>query len=297
MKRRNFLWYSLLFLSGCSLATSQSQNNSSNSISNLPDQLRFTVTDVNTLEQLELEFGAFRQALAEVLEVNIEFVLVENFVAAAPAMLSNQIDIALAGPSEYIILNARAKAIPLIGITRPDYRTAISVKADSDITSLEQLKGKKIGIKTEGSTAGHLGTTKLLMEIGLNPKSDFKSIMIGDRGAQALNNGEIDAWGDSYYRRRKLLKAAGLSETNFPIIAEGPRLPNDILVANPNIDTNTLNEIRDRIIQNQEKLLEAILISPANQKYQKGKIVIANDADYEMIREVYRAIGQDDFLR
>lgn len=297
MKRRNFLWYSLLFLTSCGTATSQSLNNSSNSISNLPDQLRFTVTDVNSLETLESEFGAFRQALAEVLGTKIEFVLVENFVAAAPAMVSNQLDIALAGPSEYIILNARAKAVPLIGITRPDYRTAISVKADSGITSLEQLKGKKIGVKTEGSTAGHLGTTKLLMEVGLNPKSDFKSIMIDDRGAQALNHGEIDAWGDSYYRRRRFLRAAGFSETDFPMIAEGPRLPNDILVANPNFNANTLNKIRDRILQNQEKLLEAILISPANQKYKKGKIVVANDADYEMIREVYRAIGQGDFLR
>ena len=297
MKRRNFLRYSFLFLTGCGVATSQSQSNSSNSISNLPDQLRFTVTDVNTLERLESEFGVFRQALAEVMGVKIKFVLVENFVAAAPAMLSNQLDIALAGPSEYIILNARAKAVPLIGITRPGYRTMICVKADSGITSLEQLKGKKIGMRTQGSSAAHLGATKMLMEIGFNPQSDFTAVMTKERGLQALNSGEIDAWADAPARRIRFLQAEGLSETDFPIIAQGQDLPNDIFVANPNFNTNTLNEIRNQILQKQDKLLQAMLVSPANKKYQQSTMIEANDVDYEVIREVYRAIGQDDFLR
>ncbi len=46
MKRRNFIWYSLLFSGGCTVANNLN-NLSKKSVANLPKNLRFTVTDVN----------------------------------------------------------------------------------------------------------------------------------------------------------------------------------------------------------------------------------------------------------
>jgi hypothetical protein len=43
-------------------------------------------------------------------------------------------------------------------------------------------------------------------------------------------------------------------------------------------------------------LIDAIVVSPANQKYSKSEIVAAQDEDYDLIREGYRAIGQEDLL-
>lgn len=110
MKRRNFIWYSLLFSGGCTVASTP--NNISNK---LPKQLIFTVTEAKSLQELQRDYGAFRTALQDVLEIKIDFLPVENFVAAAPALQLGQVDLVLAGPSEAVTV--KGKIIKVVTIT------------------------------------------------------------------------------------------------------------------------------------------------------------------------------------
>lgn len=50
------------------------------------------------------------------------------------------------------------------------------------------------------------------------------------------------------------------------------------------------------MIQHQDKLIQSLLTSKALQRYKGSKLIAANDADYNMIREVYQKIGQGKFL-
>lgn len=292
MKRRNLIGYSLLFLASCSVV----QNNSS--VSNMgPEKLRFAVTDVHSLEELERNFGPFRKKLEHLLERKVEFVPVANFTDAIPALRSDRIDLVMAGPAEYVLLNARTKAVPVIAVTRPNYHSVFAVRADSKISSLVQLKGKKIGMWKVGSTAGHLGTTKLLIDAGLNAQSDFEVVMLGKQCMQALKNGEVDACALSTFNYQDLLADEGASARDFPLIAKGGPLPNDVFVANGLLEPDFIAYMRSAMIDNQEKLLESLLATPANDRFKGGDIVAANDADYNMIREAYRAIGQGELIQ
>ena len=108
-------------MGGCTVA--QTTNSASTSQVDRPRRLRFAVTDISGADELEQDFGPFRQALETVLELPVEFFPVENFLDAAPAFLANELDFAMAGPSEYLLLKARADAVPIAGVTRPDYYT------------------------------------------------------------------------------------------------------------------------------------------------------------------------------
>jgi phosphonate transport system substrate-binding protein len=296
MKRRSFLWYSFLFLTGCA-GSQLSKNSISESNINAPEKLRFAVTDISGLDKLEADFGSFRTALAEVLGIPIEFVPVNNFVEAAPALLSNEVDLVFAGPSEYLILRARAQAVPIVAVTRPDYYSMMMVKADSGITALTQLKGQKISMRTQGSTAGHIGASQLLIDAGLDPTSDVTIVMLGNQGLEALMNNQVAAWADSNVRMEQLLKAAQLSENDITIIAQGDPLPNDVFVANVNLDPQFIEFMRSRILAEEEKLMQAILQSPPNDRYQKSKMVLANDTDYDALRQVYKALNQESLIQ
>ncbi len=209
----------------------------------------------------------------------------------------DRIDVALAGPSEYVLMNAKADAVPLVGITRPGYYTVILGVAGTEMTSVDDLKGKTIGIREEGSTAGHLGVLRLLKDAGLELNTDFQTKIIGDdSGLLELKEGRIDAWADASTRYQRILEEQNLSESDFAIIATGEQLPNDILVANPSLADDCLEEMRSRIVENEQQLMEAILVSPANKKYSESELVPAKDEDYDLIREGYKAIGQEDFL-
>ncbi len=296
MKRRTLIWYSLLFTVGCT-TVNNNVNNSDKLLKSSPKILTFAVTDVSGLEALQKDFGAFRIILEEILDIKIEFFPVENRTAAAPALLSGLVDIVLAGPSEYLILNSRAKAIPIIAIGRSNYHSMFVVRADSQIKSLSQLKGKTIAMRKIGSTSGHLAPTKLLIDAGLDPKTDVKIVMLEDQGVQALKKGEVDAWVIASDRYKTILETEGLSEKDFSVIFTGPSLPNDVFVVSNQLAANLIADIQKRMLENQDKLIKSILIAKANQHYKGAKLTLANDADYNIIREVYQKIGQETFLQ
>ncbi|MEG3926710.1 phosphate/phosphite/phosphonate ABC transporter substrate-binding protein [Microcoleus sp. D3_18a_C4] len=292
MKRRHFVGLSLLFVASCSTTVNQSNRTSSNLAVSEPETLEFAVTDVQGAEELQQNYQTFRTVLGEVLEKKIELFPVDNYIAAAVALQSGQLKLALTGPSEYVIMRARTNAVPIIAITRPEYHSLILVRANSEIKSPAQLKGKTIAMWKIGATSGHLGPIKILLDAGLNPQSELKISMLGKKGLQALKKGEVDALAIGYTRYKDLLKSEGLSESEFRLIATGEPLPNDLFVASSNLPIVVVEEMRDRLVKNQDKLIEALVVGKVNAKYKGAKLVPANDSDYNMIREVYKAIGQ-----
>jgi phosphonate transport system substrate-binding protein len=297
MKRRKLLWYSLLFTVGCAAETNIGNNVPDQLAITAPKKLRFAVTDVSGIEELQHDYGAFRTALSEVLGTPIEFFPVDNPTAAAPALLSGQVDMVFAGPSEYLVLNARAKAVPVIAIKRKNYRSIIVVRADSTIKSITQLKGKTIAMRKIGSTSGHLSPTKLIMDAGLDPNTDLKIVMLDDKGAVALKKGEVDAWATALDRYPNILASEGLSEQDFSIILTGPLLPSDVFVVSNQMASSFVENMRSRMMANRDKLIQSLIVAQANQKYKGGQLVTVEDSEYNMIREVYKKIGQGNFLQ
>ncbi|MGK7919213.1 MAG: phosphate/phosphite/phosphonate ABC transporter substrate-binding protein [Trichodesmium sp.] len=292
MKRRNFIGYTLLLITSCSATT-----NNNSQIANKPEKLRFAVTDVVEEEKLKRDYEQFRAALEKVLAIKIEFFPVNSFAMAAAAIQLNQVDLLLAGPSEYVVINARTNAIPLIAVTRPNYRSVIAVPADSLIKSTAQLQGKTLALSDIGSTSGHLGPTKLLITAGLNPQSDLKILMLGDEGSlENFKQGKVDAWGGSAVDYQYLLETEGASENDFPIIAKTDLLPSDVIIVSHKLNSQVVEEYKNMIVNNQDKLIAALAKGESTKKYKGSKLVAANDADYDLIRDVYQAIGEGDLI-
>ncbi len=92
------------------------------------------------------------------------------------------------------------------------------------------------------------------------------------------------------------LSGEGLSERALPLIQQGPLFPNDLFVASSNLDAGFVKEISDRLVKNQDSLMQS-LSSVEEGKYKGSKLVTANDSDYNMVRAVYTAIGQGTFVQ
>ncbi len=289
MKRRNFIGHGLLLLSGCTLAKQASPTAST--ASNRPTQLRFAVTDLGGIDELQKNFEAFRVALENITGIPVSFYPVPNYSAAAPALLANDLELAFAGPSEYLLLRARAQAEPLVALTRQNYHSMIMVRTDSGIKALTDLKGKTIAMRTEGSTAGHIFPMKLLMDAGLNPDTDFKINMLNRDAFEALMAGEVDAWTDSYDRYVEFVEEPGFANKEITVIKQGDSLPGDVFVANPSLGKAFIQELRSLMLTHQETLLNAITSSEANDKYLQSTVTAVQDSDYDTMRSIYYAIG------
>ncbi|MFP4697657.1 MAG: phosphate/phosphite/phosphonate ABC transporter substrate-binding protein [Eubacteriales bacterium] len=256
-----------------------------------PKTLRFADTGVEGFEQLQREFGPFKDALEDTLGVKIEFFAVTDRTAAAVAAEFDQVDFVLTGPSEYVVMKSKVDVQPVVGITRPGYRSAFMAKSDSGIKSLEDLKGKKIGMKDIGSTSGHIGPSSILIENGFNLDKDFDGQigMLGDARLETLRNGDVDAIGSGIKDYKKLVEQDG--KESWTLVHEGPDLPNDLFVASPNLPKDFVAEVKSLMVKNQEKIIESIVQTGENQKYEESELVDAKDSDYDSIRKAYETLG------
>lgn len=257
-----------------------------------PATVRMAVTELQGLEELQREFGAFETRFEELSGLNLEFFPVTDRTAAAVALNADQVDVVFTGPAEYVALNARTKATPVVSITRPGYRSVIYTTKDSPLNSLADLKGQKIAMDDVGSTSGHLGPCWMLSEAGLDPLRDVTIFNVGDSVHEALKRGDVAAVGIVYYAFEDYISS---EPSAFRVLAEGEALPPDVIMARDDLDPAIRDKVRAVFVNSWDKLLPALLESKLNARYSGARVIETSDSDYEIIRKMYRVIGVDDF--
>jgi phosphonate transport system substrate-binding protein len=258
-------------------------------------EVTLAVTDIAGLENLQREFGTFRDLLSEKAGVKVNLLPVASRTAAVEAMNSKKVDFVLTGPAEYVVFRKRTNAEPIIGFQRPDYFSVIVTVAGSGIQTPADLKGKKIAFGDVGSTSQHLGPAQTLADHGIDPRKDVQAQHLNRNvSIEALKRGDLAAVGmnDTHLKSAR----ARNPDTVFEVIARGRDLPNDVLLAAPHVDKAVSASIRDAIAKNSKAMVEAMLKGEDNQKY-KGMAFLASikDADYNYVRSMYRTIGYPEY--
>lgn len=261
------------------------------------ETVRLAVTDLVGLEELQREFGAFRDTLSKVTGYDIEFLPVTNRTAAAEALRFEKVDFVLTGPAEYVVMEQRTNAKVVVGFSRPDYFAVVVALADSAYNSVDDLKGQKVALGSVGSTSKHLGPIQTLADSGADPLNEMEVIHTKVPVMwEALKRGDVAAIGLNHINfltlREQEMKAGGLEPGAFQVIARGPDLPNDLLMAGAHVSDEKINRVRDAIVDNSDALVAAILEGQDNQKY-SGMRFIRNiqDSDYHYVRSMYATAG------
>ncbi len=264
-------------------------------VAHAADKVRFAVTDIEGLEALQQEFGAFQGALSNATGLDIELIPVSSRTAAVEAMNSGQVELVLTGPAEYVVMKELTGAEIVVGWQRPDYFAQIVSLATGDVRSAEDLRGKIVSFGSVGSTSQHLGPAQALADLGLAYGTDYEAQIISRNVAiEALIRGDIAAIGMNFGHLRRA--RAAYPNVPFTVIARGRDLPNDILVASPNMDKTALQKVQDAFVESGGELMAAVLQGEDNKKYDGGFFLATiNDGDYDYVRSMYRTIGIDTF--
>lgn len=259
------------------------------------DTVRMAVTDVEGLENLQREFGAFRDALAEITGYEVEFFPVNSRTAAVEAMNFKHVDFVLTGPAEYVVFKQRSDARVVVGWQRPNYFAQVVVLAEGRIKAVQDLRGKKIAFGSVGSTSQHLGPAQALADLGLVYNKDYEPQIISRNIAvEALIRGDIAAIGMNHNHLERIREK--FPEQAFNVVARGRDLPNDLLVAGSHVSDEMVARVRDAFVDHGARLREAVLTGEDNQKYAGGHwLKTIDDSDYEYVRAMYRTIGVQTF--
>ena len=261
------------------------------------DTIRLAITDVDGLESLQREFGPFKAAFEKVSGLKVEFFPVSGRTAAVEAMAAKQVDFVLTGPAEYIVFQARTKATPVVTWQRPDYNSYVVTTEASGIKALTELKGKKVSFHEIGSTSRHLGPGYLMQKAGLTYAKDYEPLFVKvNVGIEAMQRGDIAAIGVNGTDLARFKEK--MPDVKLVVLAKSESLPDDVLIASPDVAAATVAKVRDAFANNFETLFAAVTSTDANRKYVGGKFIAdVKDSDYEIIRQMYRSVGIESFSK
>jgi phosphonate transport system substrate-binding protein len=259
------------------------------------ERIRFAVTDIEGLEALQQEFGAFETALEKITGLDMELFPVSSRTAAVEAMNAEQVDFVLTGPAEYVVIKQLTNARIVVAWQRPDYFAQLVVMADGPIKKVADLKGKKVSFGSVGSTSQHLGPAQALADLGLKYGTDYEPQIISRNVAvEALIRGDLAAVGMNFTHLDRIRKA--FPDKAFTVVARGRDLPNDILVARAGVPDEVFGKVRGAFLKHGTELMQAVLTGEDNKKYGGGFFLTrVDDAEYDYVRDMYRTIGIDSF--
>jgi phosphonate transport system substrate-binding protein len=267
------------------------------------ETIKLAVTDLVGLEELQREFGAFRDTLSAASGYDIEFLPVTNRTAAVEALRFKQVDFVLTGPAEYVVMQNRANAKVVVGFSRPDYFALIVTLAESGFTSVTDLVGEQVAMGSVGSTSRHLGPIQVLADGGISPMDDldivhtkvpilWESLKSGDVAAVGMNHTEFRRL------RQQEMEKSGLQPGAFRVIARGRDLPNDLLMAGSHVDQKVIDRMRDAFVNSSDELINAIVNGGGTDvdKYTGMRFVNnIKDSDYNYVRSMYTTIGYPEY--
>jgi phosphonate transport system substrate-binding protein len=213
-----------------------------------------------------------------------------SYAAVTEGMTSNNVDIGWVGPLDYVIahkINGAEAVTKSVRNGLPSYKAFIIVKANSGISSVPDLKGKKFAFGDPLSTSSNLFPRYLMKKNGINPDSDVKGVNISNQTQIAVNvcQGVVDA-GAIYDDARKNAGA----DTSCPgiltktsILATSDPIPGDPQMIRHNLNSAQKKKLKDAMIaMGSDTTIQAAL----HALYTIDSLVPAQDSDYNVIRDI-----------
>jgi phosphonate transport system substrate-binding protein len=259
------------------------------------DTIRFAVTDIDGLEELQQNMGPFKDAFEAASGLKVEFFPVSGRTVAVEAMAADQVDFVLTGPAEYVVFNARLDAQPVVVWERPEYYSNLVVLDSSPAQTPADLKGQKISFGEIGSTSQHLGPVTILSAAGLTYGTDYEPVFLNRNVAvEALIAGEIGAVGLNLTHIKSITEK--FPDQSFRVIGRGDPLPSDLLLVSSTVSPEVVDLVRETFVDHGAELLAAVTSTEANAKFIGGGFTTdVDDDDYDLVRNMFANIGVTEF--
>ncbi|MGP4040099.1 phosphate/phosphite/phosphonate ABC transporter substrate-binding protein [Gracilibacillus sp. D59] len=277
----------LFLIAGCS-GTEEAQGKEKGE---WPDVLRMAKLATEDDNALARTSTAFAEDLSAELGIEIEFFESQDYTMMIEAMRAEKVDLTNFGPFGYIIAAERSGAVPIAIMGQSEesafYTSAIVVPADSDIESLEELKGTSFLFVDPASTSGNLFPRALLLdELGLENEDlegFFGSVAYSgghDKSLLALANGDADAAAVAPMTIDMFAKSGMINKDDYKVIATTDPIPSAPLTYREGLPEDLVEKIKEFALHYHEQNPEYFELQGANAYYP------VDDSDYDAIRDV-----------
>lgn len=220
----------------------------------------------------------------------IELIVTTDYSSMIEAMRFGRIDLAYFGPLSYVLAKSKSDIEPFAAMVtdgKPTYRSVVIANVKAGVSTLTDIKGKKMVYGDRASTSSHLIPKTMLAEAGLLHDRDYQQHFVGAHDAVAVNvaNGNADAGGLSEVIWKNLIERKLIDVNKVRVLGYSKEYPQYPWTMRSDLNPELKNRVRNTFLT---------LKDPAVLKNFKaeGFAPIA-DKDYDVIREMGKLLNLD----
>jgi phosphate/phosphite/phosphonate ABC transporter binding protein len=251
--------------------------------------LRMGVIPLESPAEMYRRFTPLVEYLSRVLGKRIELSLAVDFSQTLADFEAGSTDLVFLTPTTYLEAKKRCGAVLLAKALRngvPTLHSVIIARADSGMTRLDELKGKRFAFGDQLSTTSYLMPLFMLTEAGVPLESLKSYAFLGhhDDVARAVLDGEFDAGGV----RESTAKT--FAERGLSVVKTSASLPEYNICASDKLDRRTADAVKLALINmNRNDAEQAAVLSLIDQDY--TGFTTSEDGDYDGVRQIVETMS------
>ncbi|SDK18144.1 phosphate/phosphite/phosphonate ABC transporter substrate-binding protein [Sediminibacillus albus] len=286
-------------ISGCGGSDDAEGASSEGSESYVPETLTVQFVPSQNADTLEAKAKPLEELLSERLDIPVEVSVSTNYNTIIEAMDSKKVDVGFLPPTAYVLAKEKGAAEVILQAQRfgvedetgqptdelvDGYKSEFVVKADSDIESIEDLKGKKIAFQDVTSSAGYVWPAASLMDAGIDPLEDVQGVTVKghDQGVISVLNGDVDAAVVFQDARNTVIGDYPTVFEDTKVIKFTEMIPNDTIAVRSDMDEEWSKKITEAFIDigQDEEGHEIVKEIYTHEGYVKSE-----DSKFDIVRE------------
>jgi phosphonate transport system substrate-binding protein len=197
-----------------------------------PLQVVLIPADGGTEDGTRADFQPVFNAVARTTGLTFKLRVGQSYNAVVEAMCSGSADIAFFGPVSYVQARQRGCA-ELLAVAvengKSIYYAGIFARADSDIATIADLKGKSVAFGDINSASAFVFPMAMILDAKLDPIRDLRSIRLTGSHANslaALTQKQVDAASLSFESFEKAINQGAASSRDIKVVARSVAIPN-----------------------------------------------------------------------
>ncbi len=244
--------------------------------------------------ELQRKFKPLGDYLKKETGADVQFTPVTDYAAVVEGLATNKIDLAWLGGFTYVQAKLRTQggATPLVQRAEDEkFTSRFIVPADSPAKTLADLKGKTFAFGAPSSTSGHLMPRWFLMQAGLVPERDFKTVAFSgahDATVAFVASGRAEAGVLNASVMDKLVESANPNAAKVRVLAVTPPYYDYNWTVRPGLDPALAKKLSDAFLK----------LDPANPEHKEimalqraSKFVPTQSSNYDGIEAAGKAAG------
>ncbi|ORM30615.1 phosphate/phosphite/phosphonate ABC transporter substrate-binding protein [Williamsia sp. 1135] len=258
-------------------------------------KIRFGVEPFEDPAKLTPAFQVVADGLSEKLNCPVEVTVVDSYSAEVLAMRNGQMELGVFGPLGYVFAGQEADAKPLASFGTADgvlstYTAGIWVPADSDIRSIDDLRGKDLALSEPGSTSGD-GLPRMALKNAGIKEGDVNITYAGGHpeALLALANGKVNAAEINSQQLNTSVKEGAFDPTKFRQVWTSEPIPNDPITVSGSTSPEFQKAVAEALLNLPPEAVEkagALLdVEPA------GQLLPVDQSTYQPLFDLASALG------